>query len=96
MKADAVRSKVHGTNLAPKDDLKSLSLPEVEKKLDSSPDGLSQAEAVKRLTQYGPNEIAEKKTNAVLKFLSYEPFAEFPALSYSRTTYTYGMALLYR
>jgi len=25
-----------------------------------------------------------------------EPFAEFPALSYSRTTYTYGMALLYR
>jgi H+-transporting ATPase len=71
MKADAVRSKVHGTNLAPKDDLKSLPLPEVEKKLDSSPDGLSQSEAAKRLTQYGPNEIAEKKTNAVLKFLSY-------------------------
>jgi hypothetical protein len=37
-----------------KDDLKSLPLPEVEKKLGSSPDGLSQAEAQKRLTQYGP------------------------------------------
>jgi magnesium-transporting ATPase (P-type) len=43
-----------------KDDLKSLPMPEVEKKLGSSPDGLSQAEAQKRLTQYGPNEIAEK------------------------------------
>jgi len=54
-----------------KDDLKSLPLPEVEKKLGSSPDGLSQAEAQKRLTQYGPNEIEEKKTNPILKFLSY-------------------------
>ena len=54
-----------------KDDLKSLPMPEVEKKLGSSPDGLSQAEAQKRLTQYGPNEIEEKKTNALLKFLSY-------------------------
>ncbi|MGC2852897.1 MAG: HAD-IC family P-type ATPase, partial [Candidatus Acidiferrum sp.] len=54
-----------------KDDLKSLPLPEVEKKLGSSPAGLTQAEAQKRLTQYGPNEIAEKKTNLFLKFLSY-------------------------
>ena len=52
-------------------DLKSLPMPEVEKKLGSSPDGLSQAEAQKRLTQYGPNEIEEKKTNAFLKFLTY-------------------------
>jgi H+-transporting ATPase len=44
---------------------------EVEKKLNSSPDGLTQAEAEKRLTQYGPNEIEEKKTNLLLKFLSY-------------------------
>jgi H+-transporting ATPase len=44
-----------------KDDLKSLPMPELEKKLGSSPDGLSQAEATKRLTQYGPNEIAEKR-----------------------------------
>jgi H+-transporting ATPase len=54
-----------------KDDLKTLAMAEVEKKLGSSPDGLSQAEAQKRLTQYGPNEIAEKKTNAFLKFLTY-------------------------
>ena len=54
-----------------KDDLKTLPLAEVEKKLDSSPDGLSQAEATKRFTQYGPNEIAEKKTSELLKFLSY-------------------------
>ena len=55
----------------PKDDLKTLPLAEVEKKLGSSPDGLTQAEAQKRLTQYGPNELAEKKTNLFLKFLSY-------------------------
>ena len=54
-----------------KDDLKTLPMPEVEKKLGSSPDGLSQAEAKKRLTQYGPNEIAEKKDNPFLKFLTY-------------------------
>jgi H+-transporting ATPase len=52
-------------------DLKSLPLEEVEKKLGSSPDGLTQAEAQKRLAQYGPNELEEKKTNAFLKFLSY-------------------------
>jgi H+-transporting ATPase len=53
------------------DDLKTLPLPEVEKKLGSSPDGLTQAEAQKRLIQYGSNEIMEKKTNLFLKFLSY-------------------------
>ena len=68
-----------GTKAAPKpgsapdakDDLKTLPMAEVEKKLGSSPDGLTQAEAQKRLTQYGPNEIEEKKTNPILKFLSY-------------------------
>jgi H+-transporting ATPase len=54
-----------------KNDLKSFPLAELEKKLGSSPDGLTQAEAQKRLTQYGPNELEEKKTNAFLKFLSY-------------------------
>jgi len=53
------------------DDLKSLPLEEVEKKLASSPNGLTQTEAEKRLTQYGPNEITEKKINPLLKFLSY-------------------------
>jgi H+-transporting ATPase len=53
------------------DDLKTLPLAAVEKKLGSSPDGLTQADAQKRLTQYGPNEIAEEKTSEILKFLSY-------------------------
>jgi H+-transporting ATPase len=54
-----------------KDDLKSLSVPEVEKRLSSSPDGLSQAEATKRLARYGANEIASKKDNPLLKLLTY-------------------------
>ncbi len=54
-----------------KGDLRSLPLPELQKKLGSSPDGLSQAEAQRRLSQYGPNEIEEKKTNEFLKFLTY-------------------------
>jgi len=53
------------------DDLKTLPLAEVEKKLGSSPDGLSQAEAQERLAQYGLNEIAEKKRSEILKFLTY-------------------------
>ena len=53
------------------DDLKSLPLPEVEKKLGSSPNGLTQVEAEKRLARYGPNEISETKANPLLKFLSY-------------------------
>ena len=54
-----------------KDDLKSLPVPEVQKRLSSSPEGLSQAEAEKRLARYGPNEIAEKKDNPLLKLLTY-------------------------
>ena len=54
-----------------KDDWKSLPMPKLQAELGSSPDGLSQAEAQKRLTQYGPNEIEEKKTNLFLKFLTY-------------------------
>jgi H+-transporting ATPase len=54
-----------------KDDLQSLPLSEVEKKLGSSPDGLDQAEAKRRLAQYGYNEITEKETNPFLKFLTY-------------------------
>ena len=61
----------HDSNPVSKDDLKTLPMPELQKKLGSTPDGLSQAEAEKRLTQYGPNEITEKKTNQFLKFLSY-------------------------
>jgi H+-transporting ATPase len=60
-----------GSRSDPNEALKSLSMPDLQAKLGSSPDGLTQAEAQKLLTQYGPNEIEEKKTNEVLKFLSY-------------------------
>jgi H+-transporting ATPase len=60
-----------GSKPDPNEALKSLSMPDLLAKLGSSPDGLTQAEAEKRLIQYGPNEIEEKKTNEVLKFLSY-------------------------
>ncbi len=53
------------------DDLKNLAMPELFTKLGSTKDGLSEAEAAKRLKQYGPNEIAEKADNPFLKFLSY-------------------------
>ncbi len=60
-----------GSKPESKDGLKSAPMPELLAKLGSSPDGLTQAEAQKRLTQYGPNEIAEKKDNPFLKFLTY-------------------------
>ena len=75
MKAHADQPKAPGSKADAKphakDNLQTLPLVEVEKKLGSSPDGLTEAEAQKRLAQYGPNEIAEKKTNELLKFLSY-------------------------
>ena len=53
------------------DDLKSFPLLEVEKRLGFSPDGLSQAEAQRRLVEYGPNEIEEQTTNQLLALLAY-------------------------
>lgn len=40
-------------------------------RLDSSPQGLSRAEADRRLMQYGPNALEEQKVSPILKFLSY-------------------------
>lgn len=60
-----------GSQPETKDDLKSLPMAELQTKLGASPDGLSQAEAQKRLAEYGPNEIEEKKGNSLLKFLGY-------------------------
>ena len=71
MKSNTEQPKAPESKPNEKDDLKSLPMPELEKKLGFAPDGLSQAEAQKRLAQYGPNEIEEKKTNPFLKFLSY-------------------------
>jgi len=53
------------------EDLKSLSMSELQATLGTSPDGLSQAEAQERPARYGSNEIEEKRTNAFLKFLTY-------------------------
>ncbi len=60
-----------GSKPDPNEALKSMSMADLVAKLESSADGLTQAEAQKRLTQYGPNELEEKKTNEVLKFLGY-------------------------
>src|SRR5664279_1532320 len=60
-----------GSEPESKDDLQSLPMPELQAKLGSSSDGLTEAEAKKRLIQYGPNEIEEKKDNPFLKFLTY-------------------------
>ena len=40
-------------------------------KLSANKKGLSSSEVEKRLQQYGPNEIPEKKVNPIIKFLSY-------------------------
>lgn len=66
----ATASPAAGT-AEPDTGLKSAPLAEVEEHLGYSPDGLSTAEAARRLAQYGPNEIAEHKTNPLLKFLGY-------------------------
>ena len=49
----------------------STPLADLEKQLGASPEGLGQAEAKRRLEQYGYNELPEKKVNPFLKFLSY-------------------------
>jgi len=48
-----------------------LSVAELINALDTSPDGLTREEVQQRLEKYGYNEIAEKKVNPFLKFLSY-------------------------
>jgi hypothetical protein len=57
----------------------------VEKRLSSSPDGLSQVEAQKRLIDYGRNEIAEKKANPLLKLLTCSPYPGERAVAKNRT-----------
>ncbi len=52
-------------------DLKALSMDELQERLQSSPDGLTSAEATKRLATYGSNEIAETTVNPFLKLLTY-------------------------
>jgi len=72
MKSSAHKPKTTpGSEPKAKGELQSMPMDELQAKLESSPDGLTQREAAKRLTQYGPNEIEEKKSNPFLKFLTY-------------------------
>jgi len=52
-------------------DLKAVPLREALTELDSSPQGLTSAQAQSRLARYGPNEITEKHRNPVLAFFGY-------------------------
>ena len=72
MKSSAHKPKTKpGSEPKAKSDLQSMPMEELQKNLGSSSQGLTQAEASERLTQYGPNEIEEKKENPFLKFLTY-------------------------
>jgi H+-transporting ATPase len=53
------------------DEAKKSSFEELFKKLSSSKKGISSSKAQKRLQEYGPNEISEKKVNPIIKFLKY-------------------------
>ncbi|MGZ4944476.1 MAG: HAD-IC family P-type ATPase, partial [Halobacteriota archaeon] len=53
------------------DDARKASVDELFERLSSSERGLSTVDATKRLQDYGPNEIAEKRVNPLIKFLSY-------------------------
>jgi len=50
---------------------KKADIDELLKQLSANQKGLSSSEAEKRLQQYGPNEIQEKKANPLKKFLGY-------------------------
>jgi H+-transporting ATPase len=60
-----------GAKPTSKDDLKSIPMADLQTQLQSSPKGLTQAEAAKRLAQNGPNALIEVKVNPFLKFLTY-------------------------
>jgi H+-transporting ATPase len=67
------QSGTEATSLQPTNSgkIQDLPLADLEKHLETSPDGLSQVEARRRLEQYGRNELPEKEVNPILKFLSY-------------------------
>lgn len=52
-----------------------LRIEEVLEKLNTGPEGLSEAEARRRLEEYGPNELRERRVSPVLMFL--RQFANF-------------------
>jgi len=70
-KSDAKEDLKPDTKPTSKDDLKSIPMADLQAKLQSSPKGLTQSEAAKRLSHDGPNALKVEKSNAFLKFLKY-------------------------
>ena len=68
---DPVTSKSPGGKSTSGPALVALPLEQMMKKLATSDQGLSSADASKKLVTYGANEISEKKVNQFVKFLSY-------------------------
>ncbi len=56
---------------SPSTDLSTIPLAELAGELDSGPQGLTAAEAARRLAENGPNAVEEKHRNPVLEFLGY-------------------------
>jgi H+-transporting ATPase len=67
----SISSNTMNQNIINTEEAKGIPLNELIEKLSSSESGISSEEAEKRLTQYGYNEISEKKTSPIVKFLSY-------------------------
>jgi H+-transporting ATPase len=57
--------------LASTEGTEEIDIDQLLEKLSASREGLSSSEVEKRLQQYGPNELPEKKENPVKKFLTY-------------------------
>lgn len=70
---DSAMSSPHASSASPVSapDLATLPLEQLRARLAAPSGGLSSAEAQERLGKYGYNELPEKKTNTLLKFLSY-------------------------
>eukprot|EP00878_Enallax_costatus_P001566 GHUV01001717.1.p1 GENE.GHUV01001717.1~~GHUV01001717.1.p1 ORF type:complete len:123 (+),score=22.34 GHUV01001717.1:589-957(+) len=52
-------------------DFAKISIPEAFKLLNATPHGLTEAEAAKRLEEFGPNKLPETSVSPVLRFLGY-------------------------
>jgi H+-transporting ATPase len=61
----------HATTTEPEAASKDVSVDKLLQDLNASASGLTQSEAESRLSQYGANELPEKRVSAVLTFLSY-------------------------
>ena len=57
--------------IIPAGEAQKASVAELLQRLSSSENGLSAAEASRRLDSYGPNDITEKRVNPLVKFLTY-------------------------